>query len=158
MNEDKATRYNRLKRRVSLLSLAWNVLLLAALGFTPASRALRHLAASLAAAGATAPLTLIVYVVVLSVIAEAGSLPIAYYGGFLLERHYGLSNEGFGAWLKDQAKGLALGLVLGSAAASLLYFFIRLSPDSWWLPAGAAFALVIVGLANVAPVLLLPLF
>src|SRR5205814_3213427 len=29
---------------------------------------------------------------------------------------------------------------------------------SWWLPAGAIFALLIVGLANLGPVLLLPLF
>ena len=35
---------------------------------------------------------------------------------------------------------------------------IRYSPDGWWLPAGAVFSVIIVGLANVAPVLLLPLF
>ena len=40
----------------------------------------------------------------------------------------------------------------------MIYFFIRRSPDAWWLPAGAVFALLIVGLANLAPVLLLPLF
>ena len=40
----------------------------------------------------------------------------------------------------------------------MVYFFIRLSPGGWWLPAGAVFALLIIGLANVAPVVLLPLF
>ena len=40
----------------------------------------------------------------------------------------------------------------------VIYFFIRLSPAGWWLPAGAVFALVIVGLTNLAPILLLPLF
>jgi STE24 endopeptidase len=53
---------------------------------------------------------------------------------------------------------MAVGLVLGSLAANVLYFFIRRAPDIWWLPAGATFALLIVGLANLGPVWLLPLF
>src|SRR5262249_18309130 len=76
----------------------------------------------------------------------------------LIERRYGLSNQTVGGWVLDQLKGLALGLILGCGAASIIYVLIRYSPDSWWLPAGAIFALLIVGLANLAPVLLLPLF
>src|SRR5204862_734170 len=34
----------------------------------------------------------------------------------------------------------------------------RLSPDRWWLAAGMALALLIVGVTNIAPVVLLPLF
>jgi STE24 endopeptidase len=89
---------------------------------------------------------------------EVGALPIAFYGGFLVERRYGLSNEGLRAWIGDEAKSFGLGLFLGGGAATLLYFFIRRSPEGWWLPAGAVFALLVVGLANLAPVLLLPLF
>ena len=61
-------------------------------------------------------------------------------------------------WLVDQLKSLALGLLLGSAAAVILYALIARFPFGWWLPAAAVFALLIVGLANVAPLLLLPLF
>ena len=35
---------------------------------------------------------------------------------------------------------------------------IRLSPERWWLSAGLTFTLLIVGLTNLAPVLLLPIF
>ena len=94
----------------------------------------------------------------LTLVAEIASLPLSFYGGFILEHRYGLSNESLGAWLKDQAKSLAIGLGLGVAAASTVYFFIRLSPSGWWLPAGVLFAAVIVVLTNLAPVLLLPLF
>ena len=45
-----------------------------------------------------------------------------------------------------------------TGAASLIYFLIRWSPTGWWLPAGLVFALLIVGLTNLAPVALLPLF
>jgi STE24 endopeptidase len=159
MNEDKAARYNRLKRRASILSIGWNVALLAALAATSYGLALRTFAQSLVgASNAASASTLLAYVVILTLINEIGSLPIGYYGGFLLERRYGLSNEAIGRWALDEMKGLGLAIVLGGAAVSVLYFFIRLSPDAWWLPAGAAFALLIVGLANLAPVVLLPLF
>ena len=162
MNEDKATRYHRLKRRASLLALAWSILFLAAMLSSGASMALRAGADSAARYLASDPwtsgLAVVVYVVGLAVIHELGSLPIAFYSGLILERRYGLSNERFGAWLRDQAKFLVIALVFAVATASIVYFFIRRSPAVWWLPAGAIFALVIVGIMNLAPVLLLPLF
>ena len=148
MNEDKASRYHRLKRSVSIVSLGWGVLLFAGLLATPGSALLRD-----AAGGYVVP-----YVVLLSLANEVVALPLAFYSGFLLERRYGLSNETLGAWLLDQAKSFAIGIVLGGGAATLVYWLIRLSPERWWLIAGAAFALLIVGLTNLAPVLLLPLF
>jgi len=161
VNEDRAARYQRLKRRVSLASLAWSVLLLGGLLATGGSVWLRDYAQAVAAnipAGLAAPATVVLYVAALTLIGEIGSLPLAFYSSFIVERRYELSNEPFGGWLRDQAKSLAIGLVLGAGAASVIYFLIRLSPAGWWLPAGAVFALVIVGLTNLAPVLLLPLF
>jgi len=58
----------------------------------------------------------------------------------------------------DRAKAFGLGLVLSIGAATVIYWLIRLSPDRWWLAAGALFAVILVGLTNVAPVVLLPLF
>jgi STE24 endopeptidase len=159
MNEDKATRYNRLKRRATILSLVWNIGLLGALAVTPFGLAMRTLAQSIVrSTHPDSATTLLVYVVLLTLANEVVALPLAYYAGFLVERRYGLSNEGIRAWAADEAKGFALGLLLGSAAASIVYFFIRVAPDTWWLSAGLVFALLIVGLANLAPVLLLPLF
>jgi len=162
MNEDKATRYHRLKRRARLLSLVWSVALLGGLSWSGWSTILR--AAAESAAGLLAPaawntgLSVIVFVAALIVIHDLGGLPMAAYGGFLLERRYGLSNEPFRGWLKDELKSLALVLPLGAVGASVVYFFIRLSAEWWWLPAGTIFALLIVGLTNLGPVLLLPLF
>ena len=159
MNEDKATRYQRLKRRVGVTSLTWSVLLLAALLGSGASRYIREAAERLASDfGGDAALVVVLYVVGLTLIHEAGSLPFAFYGGFLLERRYGLSTERLSAWLWDQVKSLAIGLVFVVGAATLVYFFIRRSPGGWWLPAGVVFALIIVGLSRLATVVLLPLF
>ena len=160
MNEDRATRYHRLKRRALVLSLAWSAALLALLLVTGVSVQLRAAAERMAAAlGNPSPATVVVfYVAGLMLLHEAGSFVLSFYSGFVVERRYGLSNERFTGWLLDQAKALGLGLLLGSVAASLVYFFIRRSAAGWWLPAGAVFALLLIGLANLAPVVLLPLF
>lgn len=162
MNEDRATRYHRLKRRTSLLSLAWSVVLLGGLLWTGSSVVLRDAAASIAGRLATGPwvaaIALLIYVFQLLVISEIGGLALGFYNGFVIERRYGLSNETFGGWLIDQAKSFGIGLVLASLAAGLVYFFIHLSPEGWWLSAGLVFALLIVGLTQLVPVLLLPLF
>jgi STE24 endopeptidase len=162
MNEDKAARYHRLKRRGEIGSVIWGVVLLAGVLWTGMSIALRNVAESAASVlGGSAwgvIATVVVYVLLLSLLNEAGSLPLAFYSDYLLEHRYGLSHERFGAWLRDQAKSLAIGLLVGCAAANVIYFLIRLSPERWWLTAGAASAVFIVGLANLAPVLLLPVF
>jgi len=162
VNEDKATRYNRLKRHVGIASVAWAVVFLIVLVVSGASIALREAAAATASAlfpgSWLRPATVVVYVLLITVLNEAGSLPLSFYGGFILERRYGFSRQPIAAWLVDQLKSLALGLLLGSAAAVILYALIARFPFGWWLPAAAVFALLIVGLANLAPLLLLPLF
>jgi Zn-dependent protease with chaperone function len=161
VNEDRASRYHRLKRQASVIGLLWGVLLLGGLLVTGASASLRTAAET--AAGAVSPswqpaVAVLCYVALLSLLNELGSLPLAFYSGFLLERRYDLSNETLRAWLRDQAKSFGLGLLLAGATASLVYWLLRLLPHGWWLAAGLAFALLIVGLTNLAPVLLLPLF
>jgi len=98
------------------------------------------------------------YVVLLSLVNEIVALPLAFYSGFVLERRYGLSNEAVGGWAIDQLKSFGVGILLGGGAAQVLYWCIGGSPEHWWLVAGLVFALLIVGLTNLAPVLLLPLF
>jgi STE24 endopeptidase len=162
VNEDKATRYHRTKRATGIAALVWSALLLGGLVVSGASVGLRNIAESVATRFAPAvggpALTVILYVVLLTVVNEIGSLPLGFYSGFLIERRYGLSNQTFRGWIADEGKGLGVGLILGGLAASVIYLLVRWSAEGWWLPAGAIFALMIVGLANLGPVLLLPLF
>jgi STE24 endopeptidase len=161
VNEDKATRYHRLKRRASVVSIGWAVLLLGGLTFTGWSAALRgtaERAARVAPASWHGAAAVLVFVLLLSLLNEIVSLPLGFYSGFLLERKYELSKETLGGWLADQAKAFGIGVLLAAVAAELVYAFIRLSPERWWLSAGLTFTLLIVGLTNLAPVLLLPVF
>ncbi len=162
MNEDKASRYHRLKRQASVVSLLWSVLLLGGLAATGWSTALRDsaeaLARRVAPGSCSAAASVLVFVVLLSCLNEIVGLPLGFYSGLYLERQYELSKETFRGWLADQAKSFAIGVTLAIVAAELLYGFIRSSPDRWWLSAGVIFTLLIVGLTNLAPVLFLPIF
>jgi hypothetical protein len=132
--------------------MLWGVLLLGGLAATGWSIALRNAAGRLA--GGVVPAswqsaaTVLLFVVLLSLLNEVAGLPIGFYSGFLLERQYELSRETLGGWLADQAKSFAIGVAMAAIAAELVYGFIRLSPDRWWLTAGFTFTLLIVRLTN----------
>jgi STE24 endopeptidase len=160
MNEDKATRYHRLKRRARLLSVGWTAATLALLIAIDGGRALRDVAES-AAATLVAPIwippaTLVIFTSALVLIWEACRLPLTFYHGYLLERRYGLSSERLSTWLATTIKGIVSALVLGIAGAAVIYLSIAVDPTFWWLVAGATFTILRLGLAAGVPVLLVP--
>ncbi len=161
MNEDKSTRYHRLRRRADLLGTAAAGLLLLALLLTGGAQRLRELAAAIAQwapGGLEEGTTVAVLTILIVLILQAVECPFAYYQGHLLEHRYGLSTQSAGHWLKDQAKGVALGVVLAVAGTAVVYAALRQSPDHWWWMSAAVFAAATVVLARIAPVLLLPIF
>jgi STE24 endopeptidase len=80
------------------------------------------------------------------------------YYGFRLERQFQLSNQRLRSWIWDEVKGFLVGLVLGSIVVEVLYLTIRQWPQHWWLLAWALFMGLFVVLAQLAPVLLFPIF
>ncbi len=84
--------------------------------------------------------------------------PLDYYSGFVLPHRYGQSTQSLGDWLKDQAKGLALGSVLGLMVLLVIYGLLTVAPNTWWLWAAGVMLLFSVLLSNLAPVLIFPLF
>ena len=161
MNEDKSSRYHRLRRRADLLGTAVAGVLLLSLLLLGGATRLRELAAMVAQrgpGGAEDALTVIVMTVALIAILQIIELPFAFYQGHLLEHHYGLSTQSTAHWFVDHGKGVAVGIVLAAAGTSVVYFALRLAPDDWWWISAAVFALATVALARIAPVLLLPIF
>lgn len=83
--------------------------------------------------------------------------PLSIYG-WQLSRRFGLSTQGFSGWLADWAKGLALSAALGLVLVELVYWLLAVTPTYWWLATAVVFLFFTVLLANLAPVLLVPLF
>ncbi len=163
MNEDKSARYHKRRRRAAVVSVAWSAGLLALLAATPGAVALREISEEfvlrLGVPGLLGPTaTVIVFVLGLGLLHEAGAIPIAFYRTFLLEHRFGLSTEPSRRWFSDQVKGLLLNAAFSGAGFAALYLAIRVWPSWWWLAAGAGFAAIAVVLARLAPVLLLPIF
>src|SRR4029450_7358550 len=86
------------------------------------------------------------------------NLPLSYYSGFVLPHRFGQSNQTLKDWIMDQIKGLAIGAPLGLILLELLYFALRVTGDMWWLWAAAGMLFFTVLLANLAPILIMPLF
>jgi len=151
----KAKEYAHLRRRLMVLDLGlaavYAVLWLAA-GWSGALRDyLYRLTNSewLVVAG---------FVLVFSGIYFVIDLPLGYYSGFVLPHRFELSNQTPKDWVIDQVKGVAVGGILGLVVIEIVYSVLRISPDLWWLWAGLILMLFNVILANLAPVLLMPLF
>jgi STE24 endopeptidase len=99
-----------------------------------------------------------VYFLILILAYEIITAPIAYYSGFVLPHRYGLSTMSLKSWLGDLFKGLALGLVLEVLAIEFVYLLLALQPQTWWLWVALAMLFFSVVMANLAPVLIFPIF
>lgn len=158
MNEDKSSRFHRLKRRAAFVSLVLTAAFLATILLSGASVALREMAAAFSSGGPSSPLTVAAYVLLLACLNEAFALPVAYYRSYVLERRYGLSCESVRTWLLDHAKASALGVALGIGGAEVVYLAMRIWPRGWWLVSAVTFAGGVLLLTRLTPTLLLPMF
>ena len=86
------------------------------------------------------------------------NLPLGYYAGFVLPHRFGLSTQSRGGWIGDQVKSLALGAILGGLILEVVYAVLRVAPETWWVWAAGLSLLFSVALANLAPILIAPLF
>jgi STE24 endopeptidase len=102
-------------------------------------------------------LDLFFYVMFLSVISKALGFGLDFYG-FRLEHRFNLSNQRLFSWLKDEIKGWLLGLVMATLLAEIVYALIRTSPQYWWIICWLIFMGLFVFFAQIAPVVLFPLF
>jgi STE24 endopeptidase len=155
-NEDKAARYHRLRRRASLASTGISVLFLLLLLVTRGSAAIRDWSGTLA--GDSFVLAVAVYTFALVLLSSAVQLPFSIYEDLVVERRYGLSTQSTWKWCLDQLKGTAVVAVLGTIAALIIVTLLRWAPDYWWLAAALCFCVLLIALAQLAPVVLLPLF
>src|ERR1700689_804894 len=102
-------------------------------------------------------LSVFIYLLFLLLISKALGLGLDYYG-FRLERKFQLSTQKTRSWLWDEAKGFLVGLVLAGIIVELLYFMIRQFPQHWWLITWALFMELFIFVAQLAPVVLFPIF
>jgi len=151
----EARRYNRIRRWIGIADFVVGFLFLIVLLVTGWSNWLRDLAYRLGFQNYS--LSLFIYLLLLLVISKALGIGLEYYG-FLLEGRFKLSTQRFSSWAGDELKGFLVGLVLGTVVVEVLYLTIRQWPQHWWMLAWALFMALFILLAQLAPIVLFPIF
>jgi STE24 endopeptidase len=151
----EARAYARLRYRLLAVDVAWGVVFGLLFVLTGMSWWLKGLIQG----WTTEPFLLVAgYFVLFAVAYGLPTLPLQYYGGFLLAHRYGLSRQRFRGWLADEMKAGVLGLGLGLVLVEVVYWLFGVVPGVWWLIAAVVVLLFTVGVAELAPVMIVPLF
>ena len=151
----EARRYNRIHRWLGIADFVIGSAFLVLLLVTGWTGWLRDLALRRGFQNYT--LAVFLYLFFLLLISKALGFGLDYYG-FQLERKFQLSTQRARSWLWDEAKGFLVGLVLAGIVVELLYFMIRQSPQHWWLITWIVFMALVILMAQLAPVVLFPIF
>ncbi len=148
-------KYNRIRRWLGICEFLLALAMLLVLLKTGWTGWLRDVA--LQGAFQSYVFAVFLYVLMLLVISKILALGMDYYS-FRLEHRYQLSNQKLRAWIWDEVKGFLVSAILAGLLVELLYFIIRQFPQYWWLVAWLGFLGVTVLLAQLAPVVLFPIF
>jgi STE24 endopeptidase len=153
--QKQAKAYDRISRRLMVVDLALGVIYILAwllLGWSEALKAaLLNLTSNewLLVAG---------YGLIFGGIYYLINLPLSYYEGFVLPHRFGQSNQDLKGWISDQIKTGMIMAGMGVLILEIIYAVLRAFPNTWWLWAAGILLLFSVLLANLAPVLLFPIF
>ena len=90
------------------------------------------------------------------VITSLASMPLDWFSQHV-EKHFGISVQGWGSWLGDQAKALGLTLVIGTLVLLLFSWIVRRWPRRYWFGIWVATLPILILLIFVQP-LLEPIF
>lgn len=152
---EKAKAYNRAKRILFVAELGLGVTYLVLLLLSDASLGV---ARWLENTVGNVWLVVLFYLLIVGAAYDLMAIPLDFYGGFVLEHKYGQSTQRFRGWVWDQVKGKAVGFAIGAPLLETVYLLLRSFPQSWWLIASGTFIGFALVMANVAPVVLMPIF
>jgi len=103
-------------------------------------------------------LLLLLFVVVVGFVSSVINFPVKFYTEFYLEHKYDLSNQTFWKWILEDFKGLLVGSVIGIPILLLFYWVMLTFGSLWWLVFSIAMFFISVVLAQILPIIILPIF
>lgn len=151
---EEMIRHSRIRDILYFAGFAYGVIVLALVLRSGISARLRDAAARLARRPFVRSL---VYIALLLLVTTVLELPLSYYSGFVVPHEFSLSNQTFGAWLTDEAKGLGIMLVIGSLLGALTLLALQ-RVKRWWLAIWMGSIPIMLLLIVIAPVFLDPVF
>ncbi|HEY4901333.1 MAG TPA: M48 family metallopeptidase [Terriglobales bacterium] len=104
------------------------------------------------------PLQTAFYWVQFIVVVSLLTFLMSVYEGYFREHKYGLLNQTFGPWMRDQAVGLGVGVVLGAILMVPLFGLVRRLGKNWWVWGAIVMMAFLAFVSLIAPVYIAPLF
>jgi STE24 endopeptidase len=104
------------------------------------------------------PLQTALYWLQFIIVASVLTFPLTVYEGYFREHKYGLLNQTFGPWMRDQVIALAVSLILGGILLVPLVGLVRRLGKSWWVWGAAVTILFLAVVILISPVYIAPLF
>jgi len=98
------------------------------------------------------------YFVVLYVVYSIVAFPLNYIASYKIEHKYQFSTQSFKAWFVDWLKSFVVSFILGVIIFEVIYLITIVAQNFWWLWLSIIMIIFSVVLANLFPVLILPLF
>ena len=154
MNETKATRYQRLRRRAHAAGVVSGGLMLAGLAFTPASRAIAGWSGALArpfsgpVAGAV---SLVAFVGLVVVLWELAALPAMLYLALHVDRHLRQEQPAVDDVISAQLHATAIALPAALVAGAVIALSAWIAGSFWWALAGVVLAVLLGAALQGAP-------
>ena len=105
--------------------------------------------------------TLAYQLALLAAVALIGALielPLEWFSTFRIEQHFGFNRMSLRLWLADQARGAAIGALIGLPLAALVLWLMGVSGGLWWLWAWGALVAFNLLLMVIYPTLIAPIF
>jgi STE24 endopeptidase len=113
---------------------------------------------SLAATPLPLALRAALFLVGLQLLLALVGLPLAYYGGFVVPRAFGLGRQSASAWALDWLKAAVLGALLGALVGGVFLLTVVLTGENWWWVFGLFATALGIVFAFLTPYVLVPLF
>ena len=156
MNESKATRYQRLRRRAAVSGALSAGVVLSAVALSPLSRWLRDVATTVTGGGAAGQgaATCAVFVLFLVLLWEAAAFPAVAYSALRVDRAYRQTTGTVTEILAAHLKASAIALPPAVAGAAVVLVSVNLAGPRWWVWAGLVLILVLAGALHFGPILL----
>lgn len=155
-NEEKAKKYQGIKRKLTLFHLFFTPALLFVLILSGLTFGMRQNA--IAVLGVNDWGVVAVYFILFTLYFLIFDLPVAYFTEFVLEHRFGLSNQSARQWMVEFVKKITLSFVFSLVLLEIFYWIVREYPATWWLWAWAAYAFVSYVMGKLFPVFIVPLF
>ena len=150
-----ARAYARIRYRLLLIDLALGFVFLGAFQWSGASATLSTWWASRLG---HEPLRILGYLAAFGAASYLVSLPLHFYGSFLLEHRFGLSRLTVVRWGIRELKKIGVTAALGALTLETFYAILRHAPSMWPLWATVGWVGLSVVMARVFPTILLPIF